>query len=153
MKTQLHIMIAAEEEAFRSYLKSTIKIMEGENNVPSIVISEAADVDGFEAKFAPDTDVFFIDALLILKDSRRLGKLWEKLKINPIFVLLLSDKHANEFKKILYRMEKQKSLPLDVYILKNNYPEELIRRVVMHILKLRSAKKNHAATATLEEKV
>ena len=141
--TTCHTVIAGSDPEFRKRIRSVLKMAENESTEFSIVASEARTIDQLEKELGSHTDIAFIDASFVIDESRRIAQAWKKLKTDCVFALLLSDRDAAGLKNVIYKMEKQKSLPLDVHVLKNNYPDELIMQIVMRIVEIGCVQKHN----------
>ena len=137
-------VIAGGNSVFRSRLKGILKMAEKESGDFSIIATDTPTMDELEKEINDHTDIAFIDSSFVVKESGRLARVWKKTKSECTFTLLLSDSNAAELKEVIYEMEKQKSLPLNVHVLKNNYPDELILHVIMRMIKLTHIEKNMA---------
>jgi DNA-binding NarL/FixJ family response regulator len=143
-RTTFHTVIAGGNPLFRSRLKSILKMAESESHDFSASMIDAATIDDLERELQNHVDVAFIDSSVVVKDSKRLARIWRKTHSECSFAVVLSDSHAAELKNVIYEMEKQRSLPADIHILKHNYPDELIMRVVLRMVELCIAQKNLA---------
>lgn len=144
MKTTYHALIAGNNAGFRNHLKGILKMAEKENNHISLVAFEALTMDDLEKQLDSHADVAFIDSAFVLRESKRLARAWKKTKSECAFALLLSDHNAAEMKNIIQEMGRQNALPSEIHVLKSNYPDELIMRVILRIVELGVDQKNMA---------
>jgi hypothetical protein len=143
-RTTLHIVIAGGNTLFRSRLKGILKMAEAGSNDFGISVTNASTIDELETALLSHSDFAFIDSSIVIKDSKRLARAWKKMSSECSFALILSDSQAGELKDVIYEMEKQKSLPEDIHILKSSYPDELIMRVVVRMIEFGVTQKNLA---------
>jgi hypothetical protein len=144
MKTTYCAIIAGGSESFRTHLKKILKMVEKESNDFSLKISEVLSMYELEKNFLYQPDMVFIDSSFVIESSQRLSQAWKKINFDCAFALLLSDNNAPELKNVILEMEKHKSLPTEIHILKNNYPDELIMRVILRMIEFGVVQKNMA---------
>lgn len=110
----------------------------------SLIIFEALNIDEFEKEVDRHTDIVLMDADILLKERKRLGRVWKKIKSDCSFALLFSGHDEDVLEKVLHEMGKQNSLPSDIHILKDTYPDALLMRVLVRMIVRKSAEKNLA---------
>jgi DNA-binding NarL/FixJ family response regulator len=142
--TTCHAVIAGGNTLFRSHLKSILKMAEEESHEFSITTQDAFSMDELEMHLNNHTDVVFMDSGLVIKEGKRLSRTWKKLNPECSFAVLLSDSNAESLKQVIQELAKQNALPPDIHILKNNYPDELIMRVIMRMIEFECMQKNLA---------
>lgn len=145
MKTYpCHIILTGASPGYRARLKNILKMTAFQNEWPSPLIDETTDLLAFEQEANKNTDIVMVDASIVAKHRKHLAHAWKKLKRACTFVLLFSDNEKGELEKVLFEMGRQNSLPLDVYILKDTYPDELIGRVLKRLVEQKNIEKNLA---------
>ncbi len=144
MKTTYHAIIAGGTHEFRNHLKNILKMVEKEANNFFLETIDAFSMDELESELDVHSDLVFVDSDFAIRQAGRLARLWKKTKSDCEFALLLSERNAAELKTAIEEMEKQKSLPTEIHILKNNYPDELIMRVILRMVEYGVAQKNLA---------
>lgn len=129
-----HIAIAETDSRLRKQLKGLLHSIFNENNSSRLTVFEAQSIDEMESGFSVHTNIAFLDSSFILKESKRIGRLWSKLKPGCLLVLLLSTNKSEILEEIFNKIEKQKYLPLNAFVLKADYPDEIKEGVVRRVV-------------------
>lgn len=139
-----HILIAGSTPAFRGRLRGILRLAEYVKSGISLVLFEALDMDDFEKEIDRNTDMVLIDASIVIKERKRLGRAWKRIRAECALALLFTNSNEEALKNVLHEMGRQDSLPLDIHILKDTYPDDLLSYVLGRMLEQKRAEKNLA---------
>lgn len=130
-----HTVIAGSTPPFRSRLKKFLRMTEQENPSISVEVLAAPTLERLEKLSGPQTGIVLIDADMILGKGKKLASLWKQLAAGCSLVLLFSNSDAADLEKAIYEICKQKNLPHQVHVLKDNYPDDIMHDVLEDLVK------------------
>src|SRR4051812_33762622 len=108
MMRSTHIIIACSSPRFRKHLKAILKQIKIEMGNFLPIFFESLNIDELEKALDKNADIAFIDSSLMIRESKRLVRAWQKTNRDCIFALLLSGRKLTEFEEVMKEMDKEK---------------------------------------------